>query len=40
MAASFRDQLGPPAVPWPLALEAERGVQMWSLRNTARFRRS
>jgi enoyl-CoA hydratase len=40
MAASFRDQLGPPGVPWPLALEAERGAQMWSLRNTARFPRS
>jgi hypothetical protein len=40
MAASFRDQLGPPGVPWPLALEAERGAQMWPLRDTARFGRS
>lgn len=29
---SFRLELGPPAVPWPVALEAERSPQMWSLR--------
>lgn len=29
---SFRLELGPPALPWPAALEAERGAQMWSLR--------
>lgn len=29
---SARQELGPPAVPWELALEAERGSQMWSLR--------
>ena len=29
---SFRSELGPPAVPWPAALELERGSQMWSLR--------
>jgi enoyl-CoA hydratase len=31
-ARSFRAELGPPAVPWPAALEMEKGVQMWSLR--------
>ncbi len=30
--ASFRAELGPPAVSWPAALEMERGVQMWSQR--------
>lgn len=29
---SLRSELGPPAIPWPAALEAERGRQMWSLR--------
>lgn len=29
---SFRVELGPPALPWPAALEVERGAQMWSLR--------
>jgi enoyl-CoA hydratase len=32
---SFRLELGPPAVPWQVALEAERGPQMWSLRRRA-----
>jgi enoyl-CoA hydratase len=31
-AKSFRAELGPPPVPWPVALEMEKGVQMWSLR--------
>lgn len=31
-ARSFRLELGPPMSPWPAALEAERGAQMWSLR--------
>ncbi len=31
-ARSFRLELGPPAVPWPVAVEAEKAVQMWSLR--------
>ena len=30
--ASLRMEAGPPALTWPAALEAERGVQMWSLR--------
>lgn len=29
---SFRDELGPPPVPWPVALEYERATQMWSQR--------
>jgi enoyl-CoA hydratase len=29
---SARQELGPPAIPWPVALDAERGPQMWSLR--------
>lgn len=29
---SFRQELGPPSVPWDVALEAERASQMWSLR--------
>ena len=29
---SFRLELGPPAVPWAVALEAEKAPQMWSLR--------
>lgn len=32
---SFRLELGPPALAWPAALEAERAVQMWSLRRKA-----
>jgi enoyl-CoA hydratase len=32
VARSMRLELGPPALPWPAALEAERAVQMWSLR--------
>ena len=31
-ARSFRNELGPPPVPWPVALDAERAAQMWSLR--------
>ena len=31
-ARSMRLELGPPALSWPAALEAERAVQMWSLR--------
>jgi enoyl-CoA hydratase len=33
--ASFRAELGPPMATWPLALEAERSAQMWSLRRKA-----
>jgi enoyl-CoA hydratase len=29
---SLRIELGPPTVPWPVALDAERAAQMWSLR--------
>jgi enoyl-CoA hydratase len=29
---SFRLELGPPALPWPAALEVERAPQAWSLR--------
>jgi enoyl-CoA hydratase len=29
---SLRLELGPPAVPWPVALDAERAAQTWSLR--------
>lgn len=32
---SFRLELGPPQVPWPVGLEAERAAQMWSLRRRA-----
>jgi enoyl-CoA hydratase len=32
---SFREELGPPAVGWPAALEMERGAQMWSQRKRA-----
>ena len=32
---SMRLELGPPAVPWASALEAERAWQMWSLRRDA-----
>ena len=31
-ARSFRLELGPPALSWPASLEAEKAVQMWSLR--------
>jgi enoyl-CoA hydratase len=31
-AASLRTVLGPPALPWPAALELERASQMWSMR--------
>jgi enoyl-CoA hydratase len=34
-AASLRAALGPPAIPWPVALELERASQMWSMRRTA-----
>lgn len=33
--ASFRNELGPPMATWPMALEAERSAQMWSLRRKA-----
>ncbi len=32
---SLRLELGPPTVPWSVALEAERGPQLWSLRRRA-----
>ena len=31
-ASSLRTVLGPPAIPWPAALELERASQMWSMR--------
>ncbi|MGH8989923.1 MAG: enoyl-CoA hydratase-related protein [Acidimicrobiia bacterium] len=31
-ARSLRNELGPPTVPWAVALDAERAAQMWSLR--------
>jgi enoyl-CoA hydratase len=31
-ARSLRTELGPPALPWPAALELERSSQMWSMR--------
>jgi len=34
-ARSMRLELGPPGVSWPVALEAERAAQMWSLRRRA-----
>jgi enoyl-CoA hydratase len=34
-ARSMRLELGPPAIPWPAALEAEKAAQMWSLRRKA-----
>lgn len=34
-AKSFRLELGPPALPWAAALEAEKAAQMWSLRRRA-----
>jgi enoyl-CoA hydratase len=38
-ARSMRLELGPPAVPWPAALELEKAVQMWSLRRRAENQR-
>jgi len=38
-ARSLRLELGPPAVPWPAALELEKAVQMWSLRRRAENQR-
>lgn len=35
-ARSLRTVNGPPALPWPAALEAERAAQMWSMRRAAR----
>jgi enoyl-CoA hydratase len=35
MTSSLREQLGPPGVPWTVALEAERARQMVSLRSSA-----
>ncbi|MBO0704820.1 MAG: enoyl-CoA hydratase/isomerase family protein, partial [Candidatus Dormibacteraeota bacterium] len=29
---TLRLELGPPGVPWPVALEAETATQLWSLR--------
>jgi enoyl-CoA hydratase len=34
-ARSFRQELGPPPATWPIALDAERAAQMWSLRRRA-----
>lgn len=34
-ARSLRLELGPPAIPWPAAVESEKAVQMWSLRRHA-----
>ena len=34
-ARSLRLVTGPPALPWPAALEAERAAQMWSMRRKA-----
>ena len=34
-AGSLRTVLGPPALPWPAALELERASQMWSMRRKA-----
>ncbi len=34
-ARSLRSELGPPALPWPAALELERPSQMWSMRRKA-----
>ncbi len=33
---NFRQELGPPMVPWRVALEAERATQLWSLRRRHR----
>jgi enoyl-CoA hydratase len=32
VVATFRAELGPPAVSWPAAIEMERGKQMWTQR--------
>lgn len=40
MVASFRRELGPPALPPAAALELERGPQMWSLARAARKARA
>jgi enoyl-CoA hydratase len=32
VVSSMRRELGPPAVPWDVAVDYERGSQMWSLR--------
>lgn len=32
VAKSLRAQLGPPTLPWPVALDMERASQMWSMR--------
>jgi len=32
VVSSMRRELGPPAMPWDVAVDAERGSQMWSLR--------
>lgn len=34
MVRSMRLELGPPQLPWPAAVELERGVQMWSFRRS------
>jgi enoyl-CoA hydratase len=31
-AANMRNELGPPGVPWPVALQSETATQLWSLR--------
>lgn len=33
--SSLRTELGPPAIPWAAALQAEHAVQMWSFRRKA-----
>jgi enoyl-CoA hydratase len=32
VVASLRRELGPPGVPWDVAVDFERAPQMWSLR--------
>jgi enoyl-CoA hydratase len=34
-ARTLRTELGPPAIPWPAALDLERASQMWTLRRRA-----
>lgn len=34
MVRSMRLELGPPQLPWPAAVELERGAQMWSFRRS------